>query len=146
MRHPVFIALGCSKQGRRKIMAVDSIRWNKERKSGRRGEEEDALARGFTVSATETGKEGARVRELGQRRLAGLGPGGRGEKGEKRAARGRQAGRCWAAAGLGLNRIGEMKILFFFLFQYFKAFSKLILNSLFNLIQTTQYKISNAAA
>jgi hypothetical protein len=47
---------------------------------------------------------------------------------------------CWAK-----NRIEE-DFFFFFLFQYFKAFSKKILNSLLNLIQTTQYKNSNAAA
>jgi hypothetical protein len=52
----------------------------------------------------------------------------------------RKLGQRWAESHK------ERKILFFFLFQFFKAFSKYILNSLLNLIQTTQYKISNAAA
>jgi hypothetical protein len=64
---------------------------------------------------------------LGQRRLAGLGPSGRG--GEKRAAhmgdrRGALSGCCWA----GPNPRREMKIIFFFLFQYFKAFFQSVLN------------------
>jgi hypothetical protein len=75
---------------------------------------------GPAASATE--KEGkACAWKLGQRRLARLGPSGRGE--EERAAhvgdrRGALSGCCWARP----NPRREMKILSFFLFQYFKAF------------------------
>jgi hypothetical protein len=55
----------------------------KERNRTRHGEEEGGLTRGVTMSATER-RENARAWKLGQRRLAGLGPSGRGE--EERAA------------------------------------------------------------
>jgi hypothetical protein len=84
----------------------------------------------------------------------GLGPRtGRGEKKTGRARGERQTrARCRAAeenkAGPGCwaETEEERKSLSFFLFQIFKAFFKKILNPLLNLIQTTQYKNSNAAA
>jgi hypothetical protein len=51
-----------------------------------------------------------------------------------------------AAGCAGPKAEKREKILFFFFSQHFKAFSKYILNSLLNLIQTTQYKNLNAAA
>jgi hypothetical protein len=66
-------------------------------------------------------------------------------KEEKRPCAGgrRGAGRLLA----GPSRIPRRKINpFIFLFQFFKTIFQMIFKSILNLIQTTQYKISNAAA
>jgi hypothetical protein len=68
---------------------------------------------------------------LGRLPLAGLGPErGRGARGEGKAGRNQK----------------QKKNPFLFLFQFFKAIFQKILKSILNLMQTTQYKISNAAA
>jgi hypothetical protein len=72
-----------------------------------------------------------------------LGPERQAEGGETGRARERAAGApCWARLSWAkkLNRIE------FPFFNFSKLFSKYILNSLLNLIQATQLKISNAAA
>jgi hypothetical protein len=70
---PVFIALGCSKQGRGEIWRRIQFGGNKEENPADVGRKKETLTRGATVSAKEG--EGKRAREkLGQRRRAGLGP------------------------------------------------------------------------
>jgi hypothetical protein len=81
-----------------------------------------------------------------------------GSKGGKSGRARGKGRRGWWAAGCGCTaaelgwakagpKITRRKISFFFFFlQYFKAFSNYILNSLLNLIQSTQYKILNALA
>jgi hypothetical protein len=82
------------------------------------GQRLDSLGSGRSAQARRRGKE-ERAARVGDRRERAVG--------------------CWAELGRKQRR--EIKLLFFFLFKYFKAFSNEILNPLLNLNQTTQYKI-----
>jgi hypothetical protein len=79
--------------------------------------------------------------------MAGLGPkreaGGKSEDGPHGEARPRKKIRPGRETG---PKPKGRRIPFLFLFQFFKAIFQKILNPLLNLIQTTQYKNSNAAA
>jgi hypothetical protein len=98
-------------------MVADSIRWNKERKSGRRGEEEgNPDTCGHGVSVGEVRKARARVSWASGGSLGSAqADAGKGE--ETGRARERRAGRT---AELGRNRIGE-EIPFLFLFPLFQS-------------------------
>jgi hypothetical protein len=101
---------------------------------------EARVTSGPGVSATGRGGKGAARVSWASGRLAGLGPGGK-RGGEKWAARCRAAEEKKARPKP--KRRGNP---FLFPFSNFpKHFSKKILNPLLNLIQTTQFKISNAA-
>jgi hypothetical protein len=82
--------------------------------------------------------------------VTGLGPRSKARRGRKRRAarwgKKQNGPRAWAGRG-GLSWAkNRMKLIFLFLFQFFKTIFQKILKSILNLIQTTQYKISNAAA
>jgi hypothetical protein len=82
--------------------------------------------------------------KLGRWPLAGLGPSGKRGAGGREKETGRVHGRP-RRAELG-RKPKEVDFPFLFLFQFFKTIFQKILKSILNLIQTTQYKISNAAA
>jgi hypothetical protein len=98
--NPVFIALGCSKQGRGEIWRRIRFGGKKKENPAGVGRKKETLTRGATVSAKETGKEGARTLNWA---------GGRGSAQERAGAGGgsglRAGGRPRrAVAGLGRNR------------------------------------------
>jgi hypothetical protein len=81
--------------------------------------------------------------------VAGLGPSGRGGRRREKAGRARRRpGRAHRRLLLGwakTEKINEIPF-FLFLFPIFQSHFQEILKSILNLIQTTQYKISNAVA
>jgi hypothetical protein len=105
-------------------MAADSIGRSKEGNPAGVLRRKVALTGGPTVSVTREEDRRQRVRELGQRCSLGSAQAGRGEAGDGPRAR-RQTGHGEGGLPTELGRkLGrEMKLLFFFLFKYFKVFS-----------------------
>jgi hypothetical protein len=123
VRELVFIARGLLQVRKEGIWETDSIGGSKGKKSVTGVEKKKtALTSGTTVSATRSEERKAlcALARTGLLARAGLGP--RGEAGERHTRAGASGPR--GRIGLPGRKLGrEVKLFFFFLFKYFKAFS-----------------------